>query len=212
MKITALIPVYNEEKTLAGVINVLKKNSLIDEILVIDDGSTDNSAALASSLGAQVISLEKNQGKGAALECGINHITSEIILMLDGDLLGLEDKHIRLLLDPLLKNQCDMTVGVFSHGRGVTDLAQFLAPHLSGQRAVKTSVIKGIKNLSDCGYGVELAINEYVKQRGSIEYIELPQLTHVMKEEKRGFIRGFVDRVRMYADLIRISFANLKNR
>ena len=71
MKVTALIPVYNEEKTITGVLQVLKEDPLVDEILVIDDGSTDNSAALARSMGVQVISLEKNQGKGAALECGI---------------------------------------------------------------------------------------------------------------------------------------------
>ncbi|MGB4373203.1 MAG: glycosyltransferase family 2 protein [Halanaerobiales bacterium] len=212
MKVTALIPVYNEEKTITGVLQVLKEDPLVDEILVIDDGSTDNSAALARSMGVQVISLEKNQGKGAALECGIEHIDSEIILMLDGDLLGLTDRHINLLLDPVLNKQCDMTVGIFSHGRGVTDLAQLLAPHLSGQRAVRTSLIKGIKNLADCGYGVELAINEYVRKRGRIEYIELPQLTHVMKEEKRGFVRGTRDRLNMYADLIKTSLENLKKR
>jgi len=212
MKITALIPVYNEENTIEGVVSALKNNPLIDEILVVDDGSTDDSADLARGMGVWVISLGENQGKGAALERGIKEIQSDIILMLDGDLVGLDDIHIQQLLDPVLNDECDMTVGVFCHGRGATDLAQLLAPHLSGQRAVKTSIIKDIEGLSDCGYGVELAINEYIKKKGRLQYVELPELTHVMKEEKRGFIRGIQDRLKMYSDLIRIRFDNLKNR
>lgn len=212
MKISALIPVYNEEKTIEGVLRVLMDNPLIDEILVVDDGSTDNSATLARRMGARVISLGENQGKGAALERGIEEIESDIILMLDGDLVGLADKHIQQLLDPVMNDECDMTIGVFNHGRGATDLAQLLAPHLSGQRAVKTRFIKGIEDLSHCGYGVELAINEYVKENGRLQYVELPELTHVMKEEKRGFFRGFLDRLKMYTDLLKVSFENLKNR
>ena len=95
MKITALIPVYNEENTIEGVVSALKNNPLIDEILVVDDGSTDDSADLARGMGVWVISLGKNQGKGAALERGIKEIQSDIILMLDGDLVGLDDIHIQ---------------------------------------------------------------------------------------------------------------------
>ena len=77
----------------------------------------------------------------------------------------------------------------------------------------KDQVHKGDRrNLSHCGYGVELAINEYVKENGRLQYVELPELTHVMKEEKRGFFRGFLDRLKMYTDLLKVSFENLKNR
>lgn len=210
MKVTAMIPAYNEEKTIEMVVTALKDNAAIDQVLVVDDGSTDHTAFLAKRKGAQVISLEKNQGKGAALQCGINSINNEVILMLDGDLVGLEEKHISLLLNPVLNDECDMTVGVFNHGRGITDLAQFLAPNLSGQRAVKTSIIKGIDNLSNSGYGVEMAINNYVKKKGRIKYVNLPDLTHIMKEEKRGFTKGVMDRMKMYSDIIKVSLSNLK--
>jgi hypothetical protein len=105
-------------------------------------------------------------GKGAALQQGIIKIHSDIILMFDADLIGLREIHIDNLLRPVLKDQADMTVGIFNKGRGFTDLAQFIFPYLSGQRAVKIDVIKDINNLEETGYGVEVAINRYVKQYG----------------------------------------------
>lgn len=179
---------------------------MIDNILVVDDGSSDTTASLAKETGARVISFEKNLGKGAALQCGIKEINSDIILMLDGDLIGLNHNHINILLTPIFNDQGDMTVGVFNDGRGLTDLAQFFAPNLSGQRAVKTDIIKNIANLEKSGYGVEIAINKYVKKVGRIKYVDLTDLTHVMKEEKRGFTRGVADRVRMYWDILKIIF------
>lgn len=207
MKVTALIPAYNEEKTIKIVIETVKKHKNVDNVLVINDGSSDATAKVAKGTGARVISLEKNQGKGAALQRGIEEINDSIILMLDGDLIGLKEKHINTLLHPLFNDECDMTVGVFNKGRGLTDLAQFFAPNLSGQRAVKTEVIKKIGNLQNSGYGVEIAINKFVKKNGRLKYVDLSDLTHVMKEEKRGFAKGVVDRARMYWDILKVTFS-----
>ncbi len=204
MKVTALIPAYNEEKTISTVVEILKKNEIINEILVIDDGSSDKTAEMARLAGAKVVSLETNQGKGAALQKGIEEIENEIIIMLDGDLIGLRNIHIENLVKPLLSNEVDMTVGVFNEGRGLTDLAQMLSPNLSGQRAVKKEIIKDLKNLRNAGYGVEVALNKYVKKNGRLKFVELPELTHLMKEEKRGFTQGIVDRGKMYWDILKV--------
>jgi len=206
MKVTALIPAYNEEKTIKNVIITIQNHHKVENILVVDDGSSDKTAFLAKETGVRVISFEKNLGKGAALQCGIKEINSDIILMLDGDLIGLKEKHINILLTPIFNDQCDMTVGVFNDGRGLTDMAQFFAPNLSGQRAVKANIIKNIGNLEKSGYGVEIAINKYVKKVGRVKYVDLPDLTHVMKEEKRGFARGVVDRAKMYWDILKTTF------
>ncbi|MFP4660968.1 MAG: glycosyltransferase family 2 protein [Halanaerobiales bacterium] len=206
MKVTALIPAYNEEKTIKKVLRAIQKHNKVNDILVIDDGSSDRTALVAKETGARVISFENNQGKGAALQCGINEIQSDIILMLDGDLIGLKEKHINTLLDPVFNNECDMTVGVFNDGRGLTDLAQFVAPNLSGQRAVKTEMIKNISCLKNSGYGVEIAINKYFKRIGKLKYVDLLDITHVMKEEKRGFARGLADRAKMYWDILKVTF------
>ncbi|ACL69535.1 glycosyltransferase family 2 protein [Halothermothrix orenii] len=204
MKVSALIPAYNEENTIKPVITTLKKVEIIDEVVVIDDGSTDNTSDVARGAGARVVRLEENGGKGAALQKGIEIIESDFILMLDGDLIGLTREHIYRLLNPVIAEEVDMTVGVFSEGRGLTDLAQFISPHLSGQRAIKTRLIKKIDNLNSAGYGVEIAINKFVKKYGTLKYVDLTDLTHLMKEEKRGFARGFIDRMKMYYDILKV--------
>src|SRR5690554_7128186 len=114
MKVSALLPAYNEEKTIASVISVLKQSSKINEIVVIDDGSIDNTFQKAKKCGARVIKLKKNQGKGAALQKGISEISADIILILDADLIGLKELHIDSLLGPVIEQQVDMTVGTFS--------------------------------------------------------------------------------------------------
>ncbi|MFW5981174.1 MAG: glycosyltransferase family 2 protein [bacterium] len=204
MKVTALIPAFNEEERIANIIEVLSLHQDIDDILVVNDGSSDQTASEAERAGATVINLDHNQGKGAALQTGIDMIKNGIILMLDADLIGLKHKHIDDLLEPIFNDQCDMTLGIFNDGRGLTDLAQLVSPNLSGQRAVKQEIISKIGNLKDSGYGVEIAINKFIKEHGRVKQVELKELSHVMKEEKRGFAKGVVDRGKMYWDIVRV--------
>ncbi len=212
MKINALIPAYNEEETIGSIINTLNQINEINEIIVIDDGSSDLTAEVAKKATAQVIQFEKNKGKGAALQRGIEYIEADIILMLDGDLIGLNTDHVYSLLKPILDDKADMTVGVFNDGRGITDLAQFVTPHLSGQRAIRVSILDDIKNLDEAGFGVEISINKYVKEHGRLNYVDLPELTHVLKEEKMGLARGMKARAKMYWEIIRTLFIkNIKN-
>jgi polyisoprenyl-phosphate glycosyltransferase len=208
MKVSALIPAYNEEKTITSVITTLKSFNQIDEIVVIDDGSTDATALLADVAGARVISLFQNKGKGAALQKGIEEIDCDIILILDADLIGLKELHIKRLLEPILIDETDMTIGVFHNGRGFTDFAQLITPNLSGQRAVKRDIISDMEDLKEAGYGVEVAINRYIKKHGRHKFVELPNLTHLMKEEKRGLARGVVDRAKMYWDILKVALGN----
>ncbi|MFW5998165.1 MAG: glycosyltransferase family 2 protein [Halanaerobiaceae bacterium] len=202
MKITALIPAYNEENTIGTIIKTLKKMEIIDEILVVDDGSEDNTSEVSRKLGARVVRLKENQGKGAAIQKGIENINSDIALMLDGDLIGLHQEHINKLIYPVLDGEVDMAVGVFNEGRGLTDLAQLVTPNLSGQRALKLEVIKDL-NLKKEGFGVEIYLNKYVKENGKVKFVDLPELTHVMKEEKMGFIKGLLARFKMYWEILR---------
>ena len=202
MNISALIPAYNEQNTIGEIIDTLKGIEEIDEIVVVDDGSSDNTSLVAREFGAKVIRLDQNQGKGAAIQEGVNEIDSEIILMLDGDLIGLAAKHIYKLINPLKEDEADMVVGIFNEGRGLTDIAQLVTPNLSGQRAVKAEIMDNIKDLRKKGLGVEISLNKYVKENGRLRFVDLPELTHITKEEKMGFIRGLKARMKMYWEII----------
>ena len=116
MKLIIQIPCYNEEQTIKAVIKDLpEKISGVDEIeiLVIDDGSTDNTAELAKSFGARVVSHKKNLGLAASFKTGIRHALlsgADIIVNTDGDN-QYYGGDIESLIKPILENKADMVIG-----------------------------------------------------------------------------------------------------
>ncbi len=205
MNVTAVIPAYNEEQTIADVVKCVKSIDKIQKVIVVSDGSTDSTAEIARQCGADVIELNENVGKGGAIKAGINECGTEIILFLDADLIGLTEKHVLDLIEPVIDNKTDMTIGIFKNGRMVTDLAQKVTPYLSGQRAIKKSIIDKIPNIDITRYGVEVALTKDVdKFNVRVQEVDLPDMTHVTKEEKLGIIRGVHARLKMYWDIVKI--------
>ncbi|AFS78570.1 putative glycosyl transferase family 2 protein [Gottschalkia acidurici 9a] len=202
--ITAIVPAYNEEKTIGDVLSEIKKVKIIDDIIVVSDGSTDRTVEIAKSYNVKVVDLSENLGKGGALKEGVDKCISEIILLLDADLIGLNTKHIEDLLLPVIEGEVDMTIGLFNKGRLSTDFAQKVTPYLSGQRAIRRYIIDNISDIEMTRYGVEAAVTKYVKENNiNSKRIPLEKLTHMMKEEKFGVVKGFTERMRMYWEVIK---------
>ncbi len=111
MKISVVIPAYNESKTIASVVNEVKNK--ISEVVVVDDGSTDNSAQLAQGAGAKVLTHFLNRGQGAALQTGINFALNsgaDIIVTFDAD--GQHSSgDIEKIIQPLLLGEVDVVLG-----------------------------------------------------------------------------------------------------
>lgn len=211
-RIAAIVPAYNEEHQLGAVLEVLTKIDEIDEIIVVNDGSKDQTSAVARSYGVKVIDKETNAGKGAAMQTGIDSTDADIILFVDADLLGLKEKHIKDLLDPLIQDdKLMMTVGRFVGGRLSTDLAQALVPTITGQRAIRRAFFEGMPDLSDTGFGVEIAITQHARRQGyKVEEVLIREVSQVMKEEKLGKISGFKARLKMYSDILKQVARNKK--
>ncbi len=202
--ITAVIPAYNEEKTIEKILIEVKKVELIDRIIVVSDGSRDNTADIARRQGVEVIELTKNIGKGGALKEGIDRCKSDIILLLDADLVGIKTTHIDCLLRPVIDREVDMTLGLFDKGRLSTDFAQWVTPYLSGQRAVRRYILDGILDMNITRYGIETAMTKYVKKNNiAVKKVSLLNLTHMTKEEKFGLVEGLKERVKMYWDVLK---------
>ena len=86
-----IIPAYNEERTVAAVVAAARACPLVERVVVVDDGSTDRTAEIARRAGAEVVRLRPNRGKTAAILAGGEATSSPILILLDGDLLGLPD-------------------------------------------------------------------------------------------------------------------------
>ena len=98
MKVSVIIPAFNEEETVANVINVVKKVKYVDEVIVVNDGSTDNTESEAKSAGAIVINHEVNKGKGEALTTGYRKSDSDIIAFIDADIHNLTSKKVDAMI------------------------------------------------------------------------------------------------------------------
>lgn len=109
--ITVVIPTFNEEKTVATVVRGVREHVPDARILVIDDGSTDATAAEARNVGAEVISHPLNKGNGAAIKTALRHITGGIVAILDADTQH-DPADLPLLLDKL--DRYDLVVGARS--------------------------------------------------------------------------------------------------
>lgn len=208
MDISIIIPAYNEEKYIEEVLKVVTDIPGILEVIVVSDGSTDNTVQVAQKYPVKVIELPVNLGKGGAMMAGVRGAKGKYLLFLDADLVGLKPIHITSLISAIENEDLDMVVGVFDSGRISTDLAQVVAPFLSGQRIVKKEHLLGIDNLDAARFGVEIELTKYaVKHKLKVKEVVLEDLTHVMKEEKLGFVKGFAYRMKMYWEIAK----NVKN-
>jgi glycosyltransferase involved in cell wall biosynthesis len=197
-----LIPAFNEATTVGEVVAVAL-TAEIGPVVVVDDGSDDDTADVSARAGAVILRLGDNQGKGGAIAAGARTRREEVLVLLDADLIGLEPGHVHQLADPVMRGDVDMTRGVFTGGRWSTTTAQRLAPQLAGQRAVLRSRLLEVQGLASSRYGVEVAITEHAKAAGwRCLDVELPGVSQITKEEKHGLWRGVLVRGRMYYEIV----------
>ena len=203
MKVAAIVPAYNEEHRIWSVLSVVENCPQVNEIIVVDDCSTDGTRnCIPSDDGIRAVSLERNLGKGGALWAGVRQTAADVLLFLDADLVGLEEHHIGSLLRPVVEDEAEMCVGVFQGGRMWTDLWQKIVPYISGQRAMRREVFLSAPYLQGARFGVEVALTHHARQCGfRINWVPLVGVTHVMKEEKMGVVSGLGARARMYWDM-----------
>ncbi|MDI6637302.1 MAG: glycosyltransferase family 2 protein [Bacillota bacterium] len=197
-----IIPAYNEGARIGRVISAALGAKLVSEVIVVSDGSTDNTADVARSLGVRVVELARNRGKGGAMKAGLAATSAEVVAFIDADLVGLTPDHVDELIRPVVSGEADATLGVFAGGRSSTTLAQRLTPGLSGQRAVRAVLLRDVP-MEDARFGVEVVLNRHLASCGArVKRVVLHGVSQVMKEEKRGGLKGFAARLRMYWEIV----------
>lgn len=202
MHIAVVIPAFNEEERISGVLEAVTACPSVKQVVVVDDGSEDNTAEVARGFGVKVIRLERNRGKAGAVWTGLQEVNEPIVMLLDADLRGIKPSHIEAIARPVAYDGVDMTLGVFRGGRFWTDLSHLIAPWISGQRAMPIERVLELPDFSNLGYGLEAALNKFAREHGwVVKTVTLYGVSHVMKEEKLGFLRAVKARAAMYLEV-----------
>ncbi len=189
--ISVLIPAYNEAERIGDTLHALRSLPYEFQIIVVDDGSIDDTALCAERAGADVVFKQANGGKGSALKTAFRFATADTLLLLDADI-GSTATEAALLLEPLLNSKADMTIATFPviPGKGggfgfVVKRAHqgllrltgksFQAP-LSGQRALRRKVLEGCGFAEGWGMEVYLTVRAI---RAGFRVLEVStQMTH----------------------------------
>lgn len=205
--VTAIIPAYNEEKHVGKVLETLRAVDEIDQVIVVDDGSTDSTAAVVNYLSLhdpriEFLRLPHNQGKAGAMVAGAEASRSDLIVFLDADLIGLRPDNLKTLIGPVQSGAYVMSLGLFTHGRRQTDLSHKLIPFLSGQRCLRWSLFKDTPDLNSARWGVEVALSFYAwRQDYDVVTVPWPGVTHAMRPEKADGFDGYWSHFQMWLDI-----------
>ncbi len=218
MKKTIIIPAYNEEKSIKELVKRVKKIcSQGDEVIVVDDGSCDNTGKIAEEMGVRVLKHKSNKGKAIALKTGFRHAKNDVIVTIDADCTYPPEE-----IPKLIKNlkRCDLVVGSrFRNGipphapihksianilgsifasiilfRKITDVT-------SGMRAFRKDVVEACK-IRAKGLDFEAEFTSKAIALG-FRYREVP----IGFEERRGR-----SKLRFLRDMIKFSIAILRGR
>ena len=209
--VTAIVCAYNEQNTIHQVVKTLSNNSIVNKVIVVNDGSTDNTSHVLndfkSDLNIKIITLDVNQGKGNAITIGIRDASDGILLFIDADLIDLNHNHISMLVKPLLNNQIEMTVGYPPFYRQRYKVAWNYLKWLSGERAVwKKDVIHLLPQIKNSGYGIETIINHHYSKK-HVQIFALTGLHHVLKDEKYSLVKTSYEYFMEAGDILKTSLA-----
>lgn len=216
-KLVCVVPVYNEADLIINTINNLKQVKIIDEIVVVNDGSTDNTLDIVKKLNIRFINLKKNYGKGYAIKTAIQTLEYDYIAFIDGDL-GDTSIEVENLILPVINGKTDVTIAQFSkkdtinYTKGGFGIVKKFAKYgiffftnkeldnsLSGQRVYKKEVIKKIDYIPN-NYGIEVAMTIQTLNNG-FSILEVPvTMTHRYSQRD---LKGFLHRGKQFLDILK---------
>ena len=205
-KISCVICAYNEAPCIANVLSVVINHPLIDETIVVDDGSTDaTKEQITVHVGVNLISHDTNKGKSHAIATGITHARNDLVMLLDADLIGLTKEDISGLAEPILTGNADASISLRKNSFRIHKLLKL--DFTSGERVFPKSLIaNSLDELRSMpAFGFEAFMNRLMIDRGyRIKIVQWKNVSHARKMEKVGFWRGLAAETHMIVHIFQI--------
>lgn len=208
-EVAVIVPAHNEADHIDSVLGVLSAVDRISEIIVVDDGSWDDTANKVQNAAAldkriRLIRHSRNLGKGQAIHTARSVTKAPILLLLDADLAGLKPMQVLSLIEPVVSQKMDMTLGLFTGGKLLTDFSHLATPWLTGQRCIRSSILDELDANAASGYGFETALTLAADRKGwRTGIVWLRGVWHPPSEFHHGLLQGIWQRIRMYFQIAR---------
>lgn len=201
-KFTCLIPAYNEASRIAGVLQSVGGHPGLERVIVIDDGSTDGTADIAAPFDVTVLRTSGNLGKTAALAFGMQHVTTDHVVLLDADLSGLTAADVSVLIAPLADGTARASISL--RGNAPRTWRLIGLDYISGERALPMSLLapqlKALETLPR--FGFEVFLNRLIiSQSIPLAIVRWPDVASPSKGTKQGFRQGFMSDAKMMRDI-----------
>ena len=190
--VACIVPAYNEAARIGRVLAAVAGHPLVGEVIVVDDGSTDATVAVAGAVaGVRVVALERNGGKTRALREGLLRVEAPTVLLLDADLVGLEAGDVTALLGPVLEGRADVAISLRANAPRAWRLIGL--DYISGERVLPMALLRPHLNaLGDLPkFGFEVWLNRLCIREGCrIAVVPWPGVASPWKSAKLGVLRG----------------------
>ncbi|MCX6728728.1 MAG: glycosyltransferase family 2 protein [Candidatus Saccharibacteria bacterium] len=201
-KISVVIAALNEAPRIAEVLKVVTKSPLISEVIVVNDGSTDNTSGVVKKFDVILIENQKNIGKTLSVKKGIEKSRNDIIMLLDADLRGLTQESIDNLAEPVMDGRVDWTL---SWRDNAFKIMQLLKMELdSGERVIPKKLLADplIWSRPNVSYGLETLMNKSLLDNNkTFRSVHLRGVINIKKATKIGFIGGWVEDFKMLGQI-----------
>jgi len=204
-KVSCIIAAYNEGPRIEKVLAAAYQHPLISEIIVVDDGSEDDTQNVVKKFpGITLIVHEKNKGKSKTVLTGIAHSTGEKILLLDADLIGLTPRDISDLIEPVISGRADISISLRQNAPWIWRAIGI--DFISGERVFSRALIQNnfeeIKRLPR--FGLESYLNTLViKNTCRIKIVFWKNVISPWKYKKAGLFSGIKGDFLMIVDVFR---------
>jgi glycosyltransferase involved in cell wall biosynthesis len=201
--IDAVVPARDEAPTVADVVEACRGCEHVREVIVVDDGSSDDTGERAVAAGAKVIRLDPGGSKAHAMEAGVAASDADAILFVDADCLGLTSLHLSDICRPFVEGRAVMSLGTFDYG--IWNPLVLRMPHTTGERVIPRWVFEAIPPDKLDGYTIETVINEVVASRHLQTSVRVMRgVTHRTKRDKFGLVKGWQLTWKMFWALARL--------